>query len=84
MQETYTRKFVELDLSQNLQLRPKDEREFLLHCVIVEPTEMCYQYDSSDDVKHDGVFVDHAFRDMIEKYEIKIEDFWILIDSDSS
>ena len=82
MKETYTGKFVELDYSQNLSLRPKDEvqsahfsgRQFTLHCAIVEPTEIRYHYHLSDDTKHDAIFVDHVLRDIIEKYGIKNED----------
>ena len=92
MKETYTGKFVELDYSQNLSLRPKDEvqsahfsgRQFTLHCAIVEPTEMRYHYHLSDDTKHDAIFVDHVLRDIIEKYGIKNEDLWIQSDNASS
>ena len=45
--ESYTGKFIELDFSQNLSLRPKDEvqsahfsgRQFTLYCAIVEPAD---------------------------------------------
>ena len=31
----------------------------------------------SDDTKHDPFFVDYVVRDIIAKYNIKDEDFWI-------
>lgn len=92
MKEPYTGKYIELDFSQNLSLRPKDEaqsahfsgKQFTLHCAIVEPTEYRYHYHISDDTKHDGIFVDHVLRDIIEKYDIKNEDLWIQSDNASS
>ena len=46
MKEMYTGKFVKLDFSQNLSLRPKNKvqsahfsgRQFTLHCAIPEPS----------------------------------------------
>ena len=52
-------------------------RQFTLHCTIVEQTEMHYHQHLSYVTKHDGVFVDHVLRDIIEKYDIKTEDLWI-------
>ena len=92
MKEAYTGKFIELDFSQNLSLRPKDEvqsahfsgRQFTLHCAIVEPTEQRYHYHLSNDTKHDGIFVDHVIRDIIQQYDINNEDLWIQSDNASS
>ena len=84
-----TGKFVELDFSQNILLRPKDkfqsshfsERQFKLQCAILNPSEMRYHYHLSDDTKHDAVFVDHILRDIITRYGIKNEYFWIESDN---
>ena len=89
LKETYEGKFIELDFSQNLPLRPKDEvqsahfsgKQFTLHCCIVEPTENRYHYHLSDDTKHDSFFVDVVLRDIISKYKIQNEDLWIQSDN---
>ena len=89
MKETYTGKFPELDFSQNISLRPKDEvqsthfsgRQFTLYCAIFDPSEMRYHYHLSDDTKQDAVFVDHVLHDIIARYSIKNEDFWIYRDN---
>ena len=85
-------KYIEVDFSQNLTLRPKDEvqsanfsgKQFTLHCAIVERAEFRYHYHISDDTKHDSVFVDYVIRDIIERYGIKNEDLWIQSDNASS
>ena len=85
MKENYSGKFVELDFSQNLSLRLKDEvqsahfsgKQFPLHCAIVEPVEDWYHYHLSNDTKLDGIFVDQLLRDMISVYEIQNKDLWI-------
>lgn len=89
MKDTYTGKFIELDFSQNLALRPKHEvqsahfsnRQYTLHCAIVTPFEKKYHYHLSDDTKHDAVFVDHVLRDLIAEYSIHDEDLWIQSDN---
>ena len=89
LKETYERKFTELDFSQNLSLRPKDEvqsahfsgKQFTLHCSIVEPTENRYHYHLSDDTKHNPFFLDVVLRDIISKYKIQNEDLWIQSDN---
>ena len=92
MKDAYTGKFIELDFSQNLALRPKFEvqsahfsgKQHTLHCAIAEPFEIKYHYHLSDDTKHDSVFVDHVLRDLIVKYNISNEDLWIQSDNASS
>ena len=82
MKETYTGKFVRLDFSQNISLRPKDEvqsahvsgRQFTLHCAIIDPSDTRYHYHLSDDTKHDAGFVD-AIPDIIARYGIKTKIF---------
>ena len=63
MRDAYQGKYIELDFSQNLALRPKHEvqsahfsgKQFTLHCVIVEPFDIRYHYHLSNDLKHDGI-----------------------------
>ena len=89
LQEAYSGKYVELDFSQNLSLRPKDEvqsahfsgKQFTLHCAIVEPVKYRYHYHISDDTKHDPFFVDYVIWDIIQKYDIQNEDLWIQSDN---
>ena len=89
LKESYSGKFIELDFSQNLSLRPKDEvqsahfsgKQFTLHSAIVEPVQYRYHYHISDDTKHDPSFVDYVVQDIIAKYNIKDEDFWIQSDN---
>ena len=92
MKDGYEGKYIELDFSQNVALRPKHEvqsthfsgKQFSLHCAIAEPFEKRYFYHLSDDTKHDGIFVDLAIRDIIQRYDIKNEDLWIQSDNASS
>lgn len=89
MRDAYDGKFIELDFSQNLTLRPKCEvqsahfsnKQYTLHCAIVKPFEKKYHYHLSDDTKHDGIFVDHVLRDLISHYGIENEDLWIQSDN---
>ena len=89
LKESYSGKFIELDFSQNLSLRPKDEvqsshlsgKQFTLHCAIVEPDQYRYHYHISDDTKHDRFFVDYVVRDIIARYKITDEDFKIQSDN---
>ena len=82
MKSAYNRKYIELDFSQNLALRPKDEvqsahfsgKQFTLHCAIVDPVDHRYHFYLSNDTNHDGVLVDHVIRDIINKYHIENED----------
>ena len=64
-------KFIELDFSQNLAIRPKLEIQW-------------YHYHLSDDTKNDGVFVDPALRDLIINYNISNENLWVQSDNASS
>ena len=89
LKESYTGKFIELDFSQNLSLRPKDEvqsapfsgSQFTLHCAIVEPANYRYHYHISNDTKHDPIFVDQVIRHVITKYNIRNQDLWIQSDN---
>ena len=79
MKSTYDGKCIELDLSQNLALRPKDEvqsehfsgKQLILHCSIVKPVNNHYHFHLSDDTNHDSIFVDHVIQDIIDKYKNK-------------
>ena len=92
MKDGYEGKYIELDFSQNLALRPKhvvqsahfSGKQFSLHCAITEPFEKRYFYHLSDDTKHDGIFVDLVIRNIIQRYAIKYEDLWIQSDNASS
>ena len=75
MKETYTEKFVGLDFSQNISLRPKDEVQS------AHPSEMRYHDHLSDDTNYDAVFVDYVLRNIIARYGIENEDFWIQSDN---
>ena len=89
LKESYTGKFIELDFSQNLSLRPKDEvqsahfsrRQFTLYCAIVEPGDYRYHYHISNDTKHDPIFFDQVIRDVITKYNIRNKNLWIQSDN---
>ena len=84
-------KFVELDFSQNISLRPKaevqsahfSERQFTLHCAIFDPSEMRYHYHLSDDTKHDAVFV-IFFVISLRDVSLKTKIFWIQSDNVSN
>ena len=73
MKSAYDGKYIELDVSQNLALCPKDEgqsahfsgEQFTFHCTIVDPVNHRYHFYLSDDTNHDGVFVDQVIRDII-------------------
>ena len=79
MKSTYDGKCIELDLSQNLALRPKDEvqsehfsgKQLILHCSIINPVNNHYHFHLSDDTNHDSIFVDHVIQDIIDKYKNK-------------
>ena len=60
MKENYNGKFIELDFSRKLPLRPTSEahfsgKQFTLQDAIVEPDENQYNYHLSNDTKHDGI-----------------------------
>ena len=85
LKEAYNGKYIELDFSQNLSLRPKNEvmsvhfsgKQFTLHCAIVDLVKCRYHYYISDDNKRDPFFVDFVIRDLINYYDIENEDLWI-------
>ena len=84
-------KYIELDVSQNLALWPKDKvqsaclsgKQFTLHFAIVDLVKSRYHFHLSDDTNHDEIFVDHVIRD-IDTYDIKNENMWIHSDNASS
>ena len=92
MKSAYDGSYIELDFSQNLALHPKDEvqsvhfsgKQFTLYCAIVDPVDHRYHFHLNNDTNHDGVFVDHVIRDIINKYHVENEDLWIQSDNASS
>ena len=85
----YDGKYMELDFSQNLALQPKDgvqsahssQKHFTLNYAIVDPVKYRYHLHLSDNTNHDGIFVDHVIRDIIDIYDIKKEDLGIQSDN---
>ena len=81
MKSAYDGKYIELDFSKNLALGTKDEvqsahfsgKQFTLHCAIVDPIVYWYHFHLSDDTNHDGVFINHVIRDIINKYHTENE-----------
>ena len=92
MKSAYDGKYIELDFSQNLALRPKDEvqpvhfsgQQFTLHYAIVDPVDHRYHFHLSDDINYDGVFVDYVIQDIINKYHTENKDLWIQSGNTSS
>lgn len=58
--------------------------QFSLHCAIFEPFEKHYFYHLSHDTKRDGIFVNLAIRDIIQRYNFGNEDLLIQGDNVSS
>ena len=83
MKDAYSGKFIELDFSQILALRPQLEVPSAHH-LIATPFDRRYHYHLSDNTKHDGIFVDHVLRDLIANYIISNEDLWVQSDNASS
>ena len=85
IKDGFSGKYIELDFSENLALRPKHEvqsahfsgKQHTLHCAIFQPGETKFHYHISDDTKHDPVFADEVLRDLIHHYDIRNEDIMI-------
>ena len=92
MKSTYDDKYIELDFSQNITLRSKDKvqsahfsgKSLTLHCAIVDPIKSRYHFHLSENTNHNGIFVHHVIRDIIDMYDIKNEDLWIQSNNSSS
>ena len=90
LKDGFNGKYIELDFSENLALRPKHEaqsahfsgKQHALHCAIFRPGDTNFHYHLSDDTKHDHIFVDEALRGFIHHYAISNED--IMIQSDNA
>ena len=75
----FTGKYIELDFSENLSMKPKVEiqsahfsgKQFCLHCANIEPGETKYEYHFSDDTTHDFAFVKKVLEDIFVSREIK-------------
>ena len=63
IKETFNGRYIELDFSENLTMKPKFEaqgahfsgKQFTLHCAIVKPKGPKYVYHLSDDTTHDHI-----------------------------
>ena len=80
MEEAYNGKYTQLDFSQNLALRPKDELQSACFS-LVDLVHFRYHFHLSDDTTHDPVFIDHVLRGIIIKYDIRNQDLWIQSDN---
>ena len=86
----FTGKYIELDFSENLSMKPKVEiqsahfsgKQFCLHCAIIEPGKTKYEYHFSDDTTHDFAFVKKVLEDIFVSREIKNE--IVVIKSDNA
>ena len=75
IRERFTGKYIELDFSENLALKPKFEvqhvpfsgKQHTLLCSIVETGENKYVYQVSDDTNHDPVFVNEVLDDIFKR-----------------
>ena len=73
LKEGFSGKYIALDFSENLALRPKHEaqsahffgKQHKLHCAIFRPGDAIFHYHLSDDTKHDFVFIEEVLRDLI-------------------
>ena len=90
IRESFNGKYIEMDFSENLAMKPKFEvqdahfsgKQYSLHCSIVEPGTQKYFYHLSDDTTHDLEFVHEIFVDLFDKLSIINET--IMIKSDDS
>ena len=81
LKKKFSGKYIELDFSENLALRPKHEvqpahfsgKQYSLRCAIFRPSNTNFHYHLSDDTKHDAFYVDEVLRDLIQQYDIKNE-----------
>ena len=81
LKERFNGRYIELDFSENLALRPKHEvksahfsgKQHSLHCAIFRPSNANFHYHLSDNTKH-AFYVDKFSGDLIQRYDIKIED----------
>ena len=72
LKERFLGKYIELDFSENLALRPKHEaqsaqfsrKQHKLHCAIFCPGDTMFHFHLIDDTKHDPVFVDEVLHDL--------------------
>ena len=90
VKESFEGTYMELDISENIAIKPKfevqeahfSEKQYTLHCSIVEPGMNKYAYHLCDDTKHDPVFVNEVLEDIFTKRNIKNET--VIIKSDNA
>ena len=81
MKELFNGRYIELDFSENLSLKPKFEiqaahfsgRQYSLHCSIVEPGVTKFVFHLRDDTTHDASSVHVVLEDIFIKWGIKNE-----------
>ena len=81
IRESFSCKYIELDIFENLALKAKHEvqdthfsgKQYSLYCSIVEPGENKYVYCLSDDANRDPVFVNEVLEDIFRHWNIKDE-----------
>ena len=90
LKDEFKGKYIELDFSENLALRPKHEvhsahfsgKQHAPHCAIFRRGDTNFHYHLSDDTKNDPFFVDEVLHDLIHHYNINDED--VIIQSDNA
>ena len=90
IRESSSGKYIELDFSKNLALKPKHKvqdahfsgKQYSLRRSSVEPYENKYVYHLSDDTNHDLVFLNEVLEDIFKHWNIK--DKTIIVKSDNA
>ena len=75
IREAFTGKYIDLDFSEALASKPKfevhdahfSEKQYSLHCAIVEPGKNKYVYHLSDDTNHDPAFVHEVLQNIFQR-----------------
>ena len=92
IRESFTGKYIEMDFSQDIALKTKDEdqtaqfsgKQQFLHCsIVIDGNDaLSYVYRLSDDTGHDPTFVDEVLNDIFGRWNIRNET--ILLKSDNA
>ena len=79
-----------MDFSENIAIKTKSEileahfwgKQYAFHCTIVQPGEVKFVYDLSDDTTHDPSFVQQVQEDIFDRWEIRDETIVVKGDND--